>query len=82
MLQNLSEQIRECLQRAEECGQQAKLQRDPKLAGDFLDLEQRWLRLARSYHLGEQLETFTSHNKKRRPSEILDGLARRTTKEE
>ena len=67
MLQNLSEQIRECLQRAEECGQQAKLQRDPKLAGDFLDLEQRWLRLARSYQLGEQLESFTSHIKKHRP---------------
>jgi hypothetical protein len=81
-LQNLSEQVRECLQRAEECGQQAKLQCDPKLARDFLDLEQRWLRLARSLQLGQQLESFTSYNKKRRPSEILDRLARRTKKEE
>ena len=82
MLQNLSEQVRECLRRAEECAQQAKHQCDPKLAGDYLDLEQRWLRLARGYQLGEQLESFTSHNKRQRPSEILDRLARRTTKEE
>jgi hypothetical protein len=54
-------QVRDCLQRAEECGQQAKLQRDPKLAGDYLDLERRWLRLARSCQLAEQLESFTSH---------------------
>jgi len=82
MLQNLSEQVRECLRRAEECAQQAKHQCDPKLAGDYLDLERRWLGLARSYQLGEQLESFTSHYKKRRPSEILDGLARRAMKEE
>ena len=42
MLQNLSEQVRECLRRAEECAQQAKHQCDPKLAGDYLDLERRW----------------------------------------
>ena len=82
MLQNLSEQIRECLQRAEECGQQAKLQRDPRLAGDFLDLEQRWLRVARSYQSGEQVESFISYTEKRRPSEILDRLAHRAIKEE
>ena len=44
MLQNLSEQVRECLRRAEECAQQAKHQCDPKLAGDYLDLERRWLK--------------------------------------
>jgi hypothetical protein len=52
MLRNLSEQVRECLRHAEECAQQANLQLDPKLAGDYLDLERRWLRLARSYQLG------------------------------
>ena len=35
MLQNLSEQVRECLRRAEECAQQAKHQCDPKLAGEL-----------------------------------------------
>jgi hypothetical protein len=74
--------VQGCSRNESQCAQQAKHQCDPKLAGDYLDLERRWLRLARSYQLGEQLETFTSHNKKRRPSEILDGLARRTTKEE
>jgi hypothetical protein len=82
MLQNLSEQVRECLRRAEECAQQAKHQCDPKLAGDYLDLERRWLKLARSYQLGEQLESFTSHIKNQRPREILDRPARRATEEE
>jgi hypothetical protein len=47
-----------------------------------MDLERRWLRLARSYQFGEQLEAFTSHNKRQRPSEILERLARRAMKEE
>jgi hypothetical protein len=84
MLQNLSEQVRECLQRAEECAQQAKLQCDPKLAGDYLDLERRWLSLARSYQFSERLQSFSNRNKKCQDEagEILDRLARRATKEE
>lgn len=41
MLQNLSKQVRNCLEHAEECGQRAKVERDPALARDFLDMERR-----------------------------------------
>jgi hypothetical protein len=66
MLRKLREEIRECLQHAEDCARQAKLQRDPKLRDDFLDLERRWLKLARSYELTDRVEAFTSHAKRRR----------------
>jgi PAS domain S-box-containing protein len=58
MLQNLSKQVRNCLEHAEECGQRAKVERDPALARDFLDMERRWLTLARSYQFGESLDDF------------------------
>ena len=44
-----SEQVSECVRHAEECARQAKAQTNPKFQQDFLDLERRWLRLARSY---------------------------------
>jgi hypothetical protein len=51
MLNNLSEQIRECLGHAEDCARRAGAQTDPKSKEDFLDMERRWLFLARSYNL-------------------------------
>ena len=66
MLQKVSKQVRECLRRAEECGQRAKIEPDPNAAKDFLDMERRWLSLARSYQFSEQLETFSDHNKEQR----------------
>ena len=53
---NETEEVRECLRRAEECARQAKAQFDTKFRQAFLDLEQRWLRLARSYELSERLD--------------------------
>jgi hypothetical protein len=79
MLQNLSKQVRHCLEHAEECAQRAKYERDPDLARDFLDMERRWLSLARSYQFSEQLEAFSKHNKKRQDeaADIFDRLARK-----
>jgi hypothetical protein len=57
MLPNETEEVRECLRRAEECARQAKAQFDTKFRQAFLDLEQRWLRLARSYELSERLDS-------------------------
>jgi hypothetical protein len=51
MLENLSEDIRECLQHAEDCAQQAEEQFDANLRQDFLEAARRWLFLARSYAL-------------------------------
>ena len=49
MLQRLSEEIGECLRRAEECKRLAKAALTPSAIKDYLDMEQRWLKLARSY---------------------------------
>ena len=58
MLNNLSEQIRDCLQHAEDCARKAAAQTDPGLREDFLQLEKRWLELARSIEFGESVDTF------------------------
>jgi hypothetical protein len=64
MLKNLSEEIRECHRHAEDCARQAAAQTDPKLKGDFLLLEQRWLFLARSYEFTERLTDFSDEAKR------------------
>jgi hypothetical protein len=51
MLENLSEDIRDCLQHAEDCAREAAEQFDPALRQDFLETARRWLCLARSYEL-------------------------------
>ena len=47
MLQNLSEEIRECLCLAEECKRSSKNALTPSAIKDCLDMEQRWLNIAR-----------------------------------
>jgi hypothetical protein len=56
MLKVLSEDVRECYRRAEECARQAKAQLNPEHRRDFLDLELRWLKLARSYEVSERVK--------------------------
>ena len=64
MPNNLSEQIRECLEHAEECARKAGAQTDPKIKADFLDLERRWLLLARSYEFTERLTDFSDETRR------------------
>ena len=64
MLNNLSEQIRECLQHAENCARKAAAQTNSKLKEDFLEMEQRWLFLARSYEFTERLGDFSDEAKR------------------
>jgi len=45
----LSEEVRKCRQKAEDCAQRASTQVDPRLKKDFLELQKSWLFLARSY---------------------------------
>ena len=60
MLNNLSEQIRECLEHAEDCARKAAEHPDgSRLKQDFFNLEKRWLDLARSFQFDEQLTDFT-----------------------
>jgi hypothetical protein len=65
MLSNLSPQIRECLRHAEDCARQAAAQTCPKLKTDFLDMERRWLFLARSYELTERVGEFSTEANRR-----------------
>jgi hypothetical protein len=64
MPDNLSEQIRECLRHAEDCARQAAAQTCPKLKEDFLDMERRWLFLARSYEFTERITDFSAATKR------------------
>jgi len=59
MLQNLSEEIRECFRRADECRLLSKTALTPSAIKDYLDMERRWLALARSYEFSERLSRFT-----------------------
>jgi hypothetical protein len=58
MLQNLSDQVRECLRRALDCARKAASQSDPTAREYYRDSETGWLKLARSYELSEQQTTF------------------------
>jgi hypothetical protein len=69
MLGNLSEQIRECYLHAEHCARQASVQIDPKLKDEFLEMERRWLTLARSYEFTQRLTDF-SHETKRQVDKL------------
>jgi hypothetical protein len=59
MLEKLSEQIRDCYAHATDCARKAAAQTDPRLKQDFLDMERRWLALAKSYELSQRLEDFS-----------------------
>jgi hypothetical protein len=59
VLNNLSGNIRECFQHAK-----AAAQTDPRVKQDFLDLEQRWLSLARSYEFTERISDFSDETKR------------------
>jgi hypothetical protein len=64
VLNNLSEQVRECLEHAEDCARNAAALPDGStLREDFLNLEKNWRSLARSLQLGERLTDFTSYTK-------------------
>src|SRR5262249_20797961 len=59
MQNNLSEQIRNCFRHAEDCARKAAEQTDPNLKQDFLELEESWLFLARSFEYNERLSDFS-----------------------
>jgi hypothetical protein len=66
MLQRLSDDIRECYLHADECRRHADETADPSRKQLlYLDMERRWLLLARSRAFAEQLSSFV---KAARPS--------------
>jgi hypothetical protein len=65
MLESLSEQIRECYEHAEDCARKAAAQSDPGLKQDFLDMEKRWLALAKSFEFSQRLGDFSAEANRR-----------------
>jgi hypothetical protein len=66
LLENLSEEVRQCHEHAEECAGQARATQDEKLRADYLRLAQGWLKLARSYELWQRLKLFTNEAARRK----------------
>ena len=62
---NVTDDVRECYRHAEECARQAQSVSNPEFRRDFLDLELRWLKLARSYEVSERLKP-AGHGKETR----------------
>ena len=65
MLQNLSEEIRECIRRAEECKRLSKTALTPSAIKDYFQMERRWLALARSYEFSESLSRFIEPSRRK-----------------
>jgi len=66
MPQNLTEEISECLRHADLCNLMAKTARNPSAIQDYLEMEQRWLQLARSYEFTGRLSTLANRAQGRR----------------
>jgi hypothetical protein len=66
MLEQFSDQVRQCYQRAVEARAKADTTDDPALKADFLAAESRWLSLASSFVFSEALGDFTTERERRR----------------
>ncbi len=71
MFVKLNEQARECRQYADHCAAKAGLQTDPKLHQVYLDMQQRWLSLARSYEFAERLEFLSAAEERNKETRLL-----------
>jgi hypothetical protein len=60
MLQNLDQQIRDCLQRAADCAERAKAATNERDRKDWLDVEASYLRLAHSVEFARRAERFSN----------------------
>lgn len=58
MLQDVSNSIRDCYERAERCRRKAMDLTDPEAKNSFLGMERRWLDLARSFEFSERLSRY------------------------
>jgi hypothetical protein len=64
MLNYLSEEIRKCRRKAEDCAQKAAAQTDPKLKQDLLNIGEHWLVLARSYAFHDRQADLSEQTKR------------------
>jgi hypothetical protein len=73
MLANLSAEVCECLWHAEDCAKRAEIEPNPVIQRDYIEMERRWLKLARSYPLFERVQAFSAHEEQQR-GELSDRL--------
>ena len=77
MLSKASEQMAYCHQRASECREKAANATSQAVTEEYLDLEGRWLLLARSYELTERTTDFIREvDRHRDPSVLWKGWQR------
>jgi hypothetical protein len=74
MLENLSDQVRECIRQAEGCMQQAASQTDPKLRRNYLIIAACWLKL--SHELSELPANFSKSKSTEPPPDTLFAAGR------
>jgi hypothetical protein len=80
MFVSVSREASECRLYAEHCADKARLQSEPQLRQEFLDMQQRWLSLARCYEFSERLEFLSAietRNEEAR-SKIQEGSSSRS----
>jgi hypothetical protein len=64
MHRKLSDQVRSCLDRAQECGHKAEHAVNNELREDYIQLQRQWLNLARSHQITERmLSAFYEHDR-------------------
>jgi hypothetical protein len=60
MLNSLNDQIRECHRHAGLCAWRASVQPESQLKDVYLEMEQRWLTLARSHEFTQRLDDLSN----------------------
>jgi hypothetical protein len=65
MLRKLSQEIADCYRYAADCRRKADAASVPTEKQEFLDMERRWVFLARSYEFTERLTEFTRYSESR-----------------
>jgi len=66
-----SKEARECHLYAAHCADTARLPSDPQLRQDFLEMQQRWLSLARSYEFAERLEFLSAIEARNKEARLI-----------
>jgi hypothetical protein len=71
MFKSVSREASECRLHAEHCADKARLQSDPQLRQCFLEMQQRWLSLARSYEFAERLEFLSAVEERNKEARLI-----------
>ena len=71
MFVSVSREASECRLYAEHSAAKARLQSDPQLRQCFLEMQRRWLSLARSYEFAERLEFLSADEERNKEVRLV-----------